>query len=88
MCGLKDRTLWFWIHPNIHFKTFYTVQCVHTEIQTVSDVKILYLIKMSQIIETVLTTSKADKRTMITNSITTKYTTYKGYPSHIDVETK
>lgn len=43
---------------------------------------------MTQTIETVFATSKADERTMITNSITTKYTTYKGYPSHIDVETK
>lgn len=43
---------------------------------------------MTQSIKTILTKSTADERTMITNSITTKYTTYKGYPSHIDVETK
>lgn len=43
---------------------------------------------MTQNIETILTTSKADERTMITNSIITKYTTYLGYLSHNDVETK
>lgn len=43
---------------------------------------------MTQNIKTILTKTTADERVMITNSITTKYTTHKGYPSHNDVETK
>lgn len=35
----------FGIFPNLHFKTLKTVQGVHTEIQTVTYLKILYLIE-------------------------------------------
>lgn len=72
------------------FQNFQTVQGVHTEIQTVPDVKILSLIENETKYRNNINYMKGgwnahDHKQL---SIMTKYTTYKGYHSHNDAEAK